>query len=247
MQSAIEHGFPITLVIAEHSRMGCELMEASLRRHRHISVAACVVESEEFVDAYKRFNPDVCIVSSELKDGPATGFRVTREVRLSHHDANVIMLLEASKRGLVIEAFRSGARGVFSRDDSFDVLCRCVQKVYEGQVWANSQQLHYLLESVAETAPPIITDAKGANLLTKRELNLVQLIAECRTNRDISRELHLSEHTVRNYLFRIYNKLGISNRLELAVYAINQRVVCQTEETAHDLPDRAQEGTAPSI
>jgi len=67
------------------------------------------------------------------------------------------------------------------------------------------------------------TDAKGATLLTDRELSLVQLVAEGCTSRDISQELRLSEHTVRSYLFQIFNKLSVFTRLELALYAINQR------------------------
>lgn len=223
MQEAIEHGYPISLLVAEHSRMGCNLMETALRRCRHIAVTASVVESAEFTEAFKLTAPDVCIVSSSLKDGPTAGFRVTRELRDISRTVSIIMLLEASERALVIEAFRSGARGVLSRDDPFDMLPKCIQKVHEGQVWANSQQLSFLIESIAENTPPVITDARGATLLTNRELSLVQLVAEGRTNRDISRELHLSEHTVRNYLFRIFNKLGVSTRLELALYAINQR------------------------
>ncbi len=66
-------------------------------------------------------------------------------------------------------------------------------------------------------------------MLTKRELSVVTLVAEGRSNKDISQELRLSEHTVRNYLFRIYNKLGVSTRLELAVYALNQRDTAQAE------------------
>lgn len=68
-----------------------------------------------------------------------------------------------------------------------------------GQVWANSEQLKLLIESVAENSPPAITDARGSTLLTNRELSLVQLVAEGRTNRDISRELHLSEHKSARY------------------------------------------------
>ena len=185
MHEALEPGCPISLLVAEHSRMGCNLMETALRRCRHITVTASVVESSEFSDAFKLTSPDVCIVSSSLKDGPTAGFRVTRELREIDRRVCIVMLLEASERALVVEAFRSGARGVFSRDDPFDMLPKCIQKVHEGQVWAN--------------------------------------IAEGRTNRDISRELRLSEHTVRNYLFRIFNKLGVSTRLELALYAINQR------------------------
>jgi DNA-binding NarL/FixJ family response regulator len=223
MQEAVEHGYPISLLVAEHSRMGCHLMETALRRCRHITVTASVVESNEFTEAFRLNNPHVCIISSSLKDGATAGFRLTRELHDMNRSTCIVMLLEASERALVVEAFRSGARGVLSRDDPFDMLPKCIQKVHEGQVWANSQQLGYLIESVADSSLPIITDARGATLLTQRELSLVQLVAEGRTNRDISRELHLSEHTVRNYLFRIFNKLGVSTRLELALYAINQR------------------------
>jgi DNA-binding NarL/FixJ family response regulator len=234
MQEAIEHGFPISLVVAEHSRMGCQLMETALRRYRHISVAASVVDSEELLKAYESHVPDVCIISRALKDGQTSGFRVARELHESGRQAKVIMLLESSERSLVIESFRSGAHGVFSRDDSFEMLARCVQKVHEGQVWANSQQLQFAVEALAESAAPTIVDARGASLLTKRELSLVTLVAEGLSNRDISRQLRLSEHTVRNYLFRIFNKLGVSTRLELAVYALNQRDAGHPQSSAND-------------
>jgi DNA-binding NarL/FixJ family response regulator len=133
------------------------------------------------------------------------------------------MLLDSCERDLVIESFRGGARGVFSRDGSFEALCRCVQVVHQGQVWANTRELDYLMQALAEAVPLRVINAKGANLLTKREVGVVRLIAEGLTNRDISRQLNLSEHTVRNYLFRIFNKLGTSNRVELALYAIGQR------------------------
>jgi two-component system nitrate/nitrite response regulator NarL len=223
MQQAVAHGSPISLLIAEHSRMGCHLMETALRRCRTIAVMASVVESAEVLEAYRSKRPDTYIISSALKDGPTAGFRVARELHAQDKDVNVILLLEGSEHSLVVEAFRSGARGVLCRDDPFEMLPKCVQRVYEGQVWANSQQLHFLVESLVEHGIAPVTDAKGASLLTDRELSLVQLVAEGRTNRDISQELRLSEHTVRNYLFRIFNKLGVSTRLELALYAINQR------------------------
>jgi len=107
-------------------------------------------------------------------------------------------------------------------------------KVHEGQVWANGQQLKFAMEALASAAPSAIVDAKGVHLLTKRELSVVTLVAQGRSNRDISQELRLSEHTVRNYLFRIYNKLGVSTRLELAVYALNQRDAVQTESSPNN-------------
>ena len=220
---ARENGYPITLLVAEHCRMNCQLMEAALQRNRYLSVLASTVESAEILGAFTNLRPNVCIVSSNLKDGATAGFRVARELRTMNPDARIIILLESSSKPLVIEAFRSGALGVFSRDEPFDVLCKCIHKVHSGEVWANNQDLQYMVESLAKDAPPSITDSKGVKLLTKRELSLAQLVTEGRTNRDISRALNLSEHTVRNYLFRIFNKLGTSNRLELALYVINQR------------------------
>jgi two-component system, NarL family, nitrate/nitrite response regulator NarL len=222
MRTAVSE-FTITVLVAERGRMDCQLLETALRRNRKLSVVASAVETPEFVEAYKISRPDVCVVSDNLKDGPTAGFRAVRELRAIDREARVIMLLESPERPLVIEAFRSGARGVFSRDEPFGALCKCIQRVYDGNIWASSEQLCYLVETVAEAAPPAITDAKGASLLTNRELSIVQLVSEGRTNRDISRELNLSEHTVRNYLFRIFNKLGTSNRLELALYAISRR------------------------
>jgi DNA-binding NarL/FixJ family response regulator len=213
----------IRMLVAERGRMDCQLMETAFRRNRRLSVIATVVDSLEFVEAYKNTKPDLCVVSEGLKDGSTTGFKAIREVRTLDREARIVMLLESAERPKVIEAFRSGARGVISRDLPFSALCTCIRKVYDGEIWASGEQLSYLVETVAEASPPAITDAKGASLLTKRELSIVQLVSEGRTNRDISRELNLSEHTVRNYLFRIFNKLGTSSRLELALYALNQR------------------------
>jgi DNA-binding NarL/FixJ family response regulator len=95
--------------------------------------------------------------------------------------------------------------------------------VHKGQVWASSKELHFVLEALGTALPAKSIAMRGTSLLTKREEGVVHLVAEGMTNRDISQELKLSEHTVRNYLFRIFNKVGTSNRLELALYAIDRR------------------------
>jgi DNA-binding NarL/FixJ family response regulator len=214
---------PIEILVGDACRMNCELMSAALRRHHRLSVVALAVNGERVLEAYAAKKPDVCVINAHLKDGPSSGIRVTRQLHASHEGARVILLIDSAERSLVVEAFRSGALGVSSRDESFAELCKGIVKVHGGQIWANNEQLQYLVESIAEKQPSPIVDAKGATLLTRREQSLVELVAQGRTNRDISRELNLSEHTVRNYLFRIFNKLGTSNRLELALYAINQK------------------------
>jgi DNA-binding NarL/FixJ family response regulator len=96
-----------------------------------------------------------------------------------------------------------------------------VQRVHAGQVWANSAQLTQVLDNFASQPVMRLVDPDGLRLLTKREEDVVQLIQQGLTNREIARELRLSEHTVRNNLFRIFDKLGVSTRVELALYAIN--------------------------
>jgi DNA-binding NarL/FixJ family response regulator len=197
-------------------------------------VVASAVDSNEILSAYLAKKPDVCIISSRLKDGPSSGIAVTRELHATHEASRVLLLIDSPERDVVVEAFRSGALGVFSREECFGELCKGIEKVNSGQIWATNEQLQYLVESLAVKAPAPITDANGAVLLTKREQSLVDLVAQGRTNRDISRELGLSEHTVRNYLFRIFNKLGTSNRLELALYAINQRDASKEQLVTQD-------------
>jgi DNA-binding NarL/FixJ family response regulator len=132
------------------------------------------------------------------------------------------LLAESYDRDLVINAFRSGARGLFSFSEaSFQTLCKCIRSVHSGQVWANAQQLHYLLDVVTHVPSLRAVNACGHNLLTGREEQVVALVADGLSNREIAREVGLSQHTIKKYLFRIFDKVGISSRVELVLYAIN--------------------------
>ncbi len=223
MQKGNGNGSQISVLVAESCLMNCELMSTALERYKQrITVVASATDSSEIQTAYEQHQPDICIISAQLKDGPNAGFAALRDLIARFKNARVILLLDAAERSAVVEAFRAGAQGVFSREQPFEVLCKSVHKVHDGQVWASNEQIRFLIDALAAPPPPI-TNAKGAPLLTKREQTLVQLVTEGRSNKDISRELNLSEHTVRNYLFRIFNKLGTSSRLELALYALNQR------------------------
>jgi DNA-binding NarL/FixJ family response regulator len=123
----------------------------------------------------------------------------------------------------LIDTFRSGAHGVVFRDEPLETLSKCIHAVHQGQVWANSQQLGYVLEALTRALPLRLQDANGISLLAKREEDVVRLVAEGMSNREISRQLELSEHTVRNYLYSIFEKLGVSTRVELVLYCLQDR------------------------
>jgi two-component system nitrate/nitrite response regulator NarL len=204
--------------------MECQLLATALQRSRQrMEVVGSAVDAEGILEGLRLNSADIAVVGASLKDGQLSGFDAIRNLRTTYPRLRTIVLLDSAAPAMIVEAFRSGAHGILSRDEPFELLCKCIHAVFSGQIWANSKQLQVVVDALSKNAPPArIRNARGANLLTQREEGLVHLVAEGRTNRDISRHLNLSEHTVRNYLFRIFNKLGTSNRLELALYAINR-------------------------
>jgi DNA-binding NarL/FixJ family response regulator len=224
MQKALKSRSLVQIFIAEANQMNCQLVASALRPKRYrVAVAASAVDSIRTVSLLKEIKPDVAVVSAQLQDGPVAGYTVLKELRALKSKTRAVMLLDARKRELVVDAFRFGAHGVVFRDEPVETLCKCIHAVHQGQVWANSMHLGYLLEALTQISPVRLTDARGADLLSKREDDVARLVAEGMSNRDISRELKLSEHTVRNYLFRVFEKLGISSRVELVLYCLQQR------------------------
>ena len=214
----------IRVFLVDATRMSCELMASAFQRSPYRLVLAGYTTDSIGIQAWLCKNEaDVVIVSADLKEGPTAAFNVTREITSSYPQTKVIIMLRSIDRVRVIEAFRAGAAGIFTRDGSFDLLCKCIQVVRQGQIWAENGALRFLVDAFIRSKPAETISPKRSTLLTKREEGVVQLVADGLTNRDISEQLNLSENTVRNYLFRIFNKVGTSNRLELALYSMNQR------------------------
>jgi DNA-binding NarL/FixJ family response regulator len=94
--------------------------------------------------------------------------------------------------------------------------------VREGQIWASTRELEYVVGALASAKPFRGLNANGRNILSKREDEVVALVADGLTNREVSERLKLSEHTVKSYLFKIFEKLGVSTRVELVLYALSE-------------------------
>ncbi len=213
----------ISVVLSDSSRIGCELLKRSMDAcSEDFEVIGSLTAAETILEAVQRGSPDLALLSANLENGPLAGFHALRELREARLRTRVIMLLDASEREAVITSFRGGAKGVFVRDQPMSVLRKCMRRVHEGQIWADSEQLNYLLEALAASSP-LRSAPASHQLLTAREEQIAQLVAQGFSNRDISRRLNLSEHTVKNYLFRIFDKLGISTRVELAMYLVERK------------------------
>jgi DNA-binding NarL/FixJ family response regulator len=220
----------VSILIAEANEMNCQLVESAFRPRRYrVSVVARAIDSSHAVRLLKECEPQIAIVSAQLREGPLEGFRVLRELRSLQSRTRAIMLLDTRERRFVIDAFRCGAHGVIFRDEPLETLGKCIHAVHRGQVWVNSEHLGYLLEALSQHVPMRLQDAHGIDLLSKREEAVVRQVAEGLTNREISISLKLSEHTVRNYLFRIFEKLGVSTRVELVLYCLQERSSSSTQ------------------
>lgn len=212
---------PIRVLLADSTELRLQLLQSALRRHHEFKVDACALDSDAILQQFRGHMFDVVIVGS---DGTELGksFSLLRRLNLAHPSVSTVLLVDRIDRDLVVNAFRSGAHGILCyAGNGLSELCKCIRRAYEGQVWANSQQLQYLLEELTHVPSLRVVNASGDALLSEREEQVVSLVADGLTNREIAHELGLSENTVKKYVFRIFDKLGISTRVELVLYAFN--------------------------
>jgi DNA-binding NarL/FixJ family response regulator len=217
-------GGNIRVLIADADRMSGQLIAEGLARGRHdIDVVGVSNNSVETIREIEKNRPDIALINVHLGDGKLTGYNVLQTLQTLSPRTSAIMLIPDSERDLVVDAFRGGARGVFCRLQPIKLLPKCIRTLHEGQIWADTRNLVYLLDFLTQLKPlRLIKPGGGMARLTPREAEVVQLLADGLSTREISQKLALSEHTIRNYLSAIYDKLGVSSRVELALYAVHR-------------------------
>jgi DNA-binding NarL/FixJ family response regulator len=220
----------ITVLIADSNRMQSQLLSSALRRRSEFRISTCSIDIGSILQAVASTAIQVVVLSLNHSASLASQMASMRRVHLSHPAVAKVLLVESYDRELVCNAFRSGVRGIFCISDAhFRLLCRCIQRVAGGQIWANTEQMAFLMDLIAEVPSLRVLNSRGEQLLTPREEQVVALVAEGLSNRETARELNLSEHTVKKYLFRIFDKLGISSRVELVLYTVNHGAPLKAE------------------
>jgi len=214
---------PIRVLVTDSTRMGSQLLADAMQRDSQFEIVGVCASGEETLTALHSARPDVAIIGMNLDEQPMKGLELCRQARAHFPECKTVLLIESSKKEAVLAAFGAGARGVFCRAESIETLRKCICVVHSGQVWANHIEMRYVLEAFADAAPTRLTDARGTVLLSKRQQDIVRCITEGLTNREIAARLKLSEHTVKNYIFRIFDRLGVSTRVEMVLYAFSQR------------------------
>jgi DNA-binding NarL/FixJ family response regulator len=232
---------PIRVLVADKTRMNTQLLAHSLARDNRFRVVEAESTADSILGLTGSAKPDVVLLTPVLEHKPTLGFQVARQLRVLHPDTRVVLLLDTSERSAVVEAFRAGARGVFCRTEPLETLAKCIQCAHSGQVWANSRELEYLLGALSEAMSMRPADDSSLSALSKRERDVVLCVAEGLSNREIAHRLKLTEHTVKNYLFRIFDKLGVSSRVEAVLHVFK---VLQTSSTTSNAGARTSDRAA---
>jgi two-component system nitrate/nitrite response regulator NarL len=209
----------LRVLAADSTAMGTQLLVEALARDAQFHMIESPSNKAAILNLVQREKPQVVVISAKLGEDEAGGLELLRNLRTQSPSPRVIMLLDSSERTAVIEAFKAGAQGVFCRTEPFRLLAKCIQCVDAGQVWASSAELKFVLEALTQPALAHL-NSNGASLLSAREIDVVRCLAEGLSNREIAQRLKLTEHTVKNYLFRIFDKLGVSSRVEVVLYAL---------------------------
>lgn len=205
----------IRVLVAESSRIHTSLLAEALKLDLQFEVIPFDSESRRLVSAVTGLDADVLVISANLDERPSRGFEVLRELRAAAPNVKAIVLMDSLNDEMILSAFRAGAKGIFGKSEPIDELRKSIRCVHQGQIWATSREISLAVEALA-SAPTLRTvNARGLSVLSKREVQVVRCLAEGLSNREIADRLELSQHTVKNHLFRIFDKLGVSSRIEL--------------------------------
>ena len=205
---------PMRILVADRNRMGSQLLSESLSHDPRFETVAAA-SAADLLPIVAARHPHVAVISADLDSGTRKGLQLARNLNSRHPSVHIVMLLDTGTQESVVAAFRCGAVGVFCRTDPLAELPTCIEHVCRGEIWASRNHCQFLLEALRHTPSCEGIEAGKIDGLSHRELQVAECAAQGQSNKQIADRLELSEHTIKNYLFRIFEKLGVSSRFEL--------------------------------
>lgn len=141
-------------------------------------------------------------------------------------DAKIVVQVSENSEDFIVDLYRRGVRGVISRSISPDLLIRCIRKIAEGETWIDNQSVSWVIEAYRAQASTL-TNPKLQPRLSPKELSIIGCVTQGMRNKEIAYKIGTTEQVVKNYLRKIYDKLGVSDRLELALYCLHHQLLKQ--------------------
>jgi DNA-binding NarL/FixJ family response regulator len=171
--------------------------------------------------AVERFPTDIVLMEGSLLNGTAN---VIPDLLRIAPDVRLIVQAVSSDENHTVELYRRGVRGIISRSISPDLLVRCVRRIAAGETWIDNQSVNWVIEAYRAQAAALVTPRTQPRLSPK-ELAIITCITQGKRNKEIAFQLGTTEQVIKNYLRKIYDKLGVSDRLELALYCLHNKII----------------------
>ena len=228
----------IRILLADDHPLVREGLRTLLAQQPEFAVVGEAGDGFEAVEQAKALKPDVVLL--DLAMPRLHGLEALKALSEAVPDVKVILLTAAIEREEAALALRAGARGIVLKESATPLLYKCIRVVMNGELWAGHERIDDLLRTLREIDRGHSQGRSPASTLTSRERQVVAAVVEGASNKEIGKTFGLSAQTVKNHLSNIFDKLGVSNRLELALYAVHHRLVAgvpagpgATSESSH--------------
>ncbi len=211
---------PISLVLADDHPLVLDGLEGLFGQEPDFEVLARCRDGEEALRAVRELKPDVLIL--DIRMPKMDGLELVRAMRGEGLMTRVVLLTAALDDDALLDAVRLGVKGIVLKEMAPQLLVQCARTVHAGEQWLEKRSVSQALERfLAREAE----ERRIAELLTPREIEIVRQVAQGQRNKEIARELSISEGTVKVHVHHIYQKLCVNSRVELATYARDRGIV----------------------
>jgi DNA-binding NarL/FixJ family response regulator len=214
---------PIRIVIADDHPLVREGLRTLLELQPGFTVVGEAVDGLDAVRLTNDLRPDVLLL--DLAMPRMNGLDVLKALADTATEVRTVLLTAAIEREETVQALRLGARGVVLKEAATQMLYKCIRAVMAGVFWVGHERIDDLMQTLRQIERAPAREPSPASRLTRRELQVIAAVVEGGSNKDIAKAFGLSEQTVKNHLSNIFDKLGVSNRLELALYAVHHRLL----------------------
>jgi two-component system, NarL family, nitrate/nitrite response regulator NarL len=215
---------PVRILVADDHAIFRDGLRRLLEGSDDVSIVGEASNGNECIKMLAKLKPDILLL--DLRMPEKDGLGVLEEINFDSMTTRVIVLTAAEDDRDVVRAMRLGARGVVLKQSASDLLLKSIRKVADGEIWLDNRMTAEVIDAFKKSSEA--GQRREKPLLSEREKEIVQLVAQGFRNREIGEKLFISEQTVKNHLHNIFDKLGVSDRLELALYAIHHRLIEQS-------------------